>query len=126
MILNKLEVLADAIAYNNKAHEPESPAYQNRNPGNLLAFSFKHPRDEQGRRIFSSLLDGYQALLFDLRIKCQGKSRANIPDTANLTDLMKSYGHEGVLAGRYIAKRIRKAISVEVTESTPLSFFLES
>jgi hypothetical protein len=125
MILNKLEVLADAISYNNKAHEPETPAYQNRNPGNLLAFSFKHPRDESGRRIFSSFLDGYQALLFDLRIKCAGKSRANISDKANLTDLMKSYGQEGSLAGRFIAKRIRKAISAEVTELTLLSFFLE-
>jgi len=125
MILNKLEVLADAISYNNKAHEPETSAYQNRNPGNLLAFSFKHPRDEQGRRIFNSFLDGYQALLFDLRIKCTGKSRANIPDAANLNDLMKSYGHED-LTGRFVAKRIRKALNVEVTELTPLTFFLES
>lgn len=125
MILNKLEVLADAISYNNKAHEPETPAYQNRNPGNLLAFSFKHPRDEQGRRIFSSFLDGYQALLFDLRIKCAGKSRANISDKANLNDLMKSYGQSGSLAGRFIAKRIKKALNADVTELTPLSFFLE-
>lgn len=66
MILNKLEVLADAIAYHNLAHESDSAAYQNRNPGNLQAFSFKHPRDENGKRIFNSYLDGYQALLFDL------------------------------------------------------------
>lgn len=125
MILNKLEVLADAISYNNKSHEPESPAYQNRNPGNLLAFSFKHPRDEAGRRIFSSLLDGYQALLYDLRLKCSGKSRAHLPESSALSDLMKSYGHEDHTA-RYIAKRIRKVLNADVSEQTPLSFFLES
>jgi hypothetical protein len=124
MILNRLEVLADAISYNNKAHEPETPAYQNRNPGNLLAFSFKHPRDEQGRRIFNSFLDGYQALLYDMRLKCKGESRARVTSASTLKDLMKSYGHEDLTA-RYIAKRIRKVLNLEVTELTPLTFFLE-
>jgi hypothetical protein len=125
MILNRLEVLADAIAYNNRAHEPESPAYQNRNPGNLLAFSFKHAKDEAGHRIFLSFLDGYQALLFDLRVKCGGRSRSKLPDSPTLNDLMKAYGHEGALAGRYVAKRIKKALGIDVTEHTLLSFFLE-
>lgn len=124
MILNRLEVLADAIAYHNQAHEIDTAAYQNRNPGNLIAFSFKHLRDADNRRIFSSILDGYQALLFDLKVKCSGKSRANMPENPTITDLMKSYG-QTVSTARMIAKRIRKALNSEVTADTPLTFFME-
>lgn len=125
MILNRLEALADAISFYHKAQDPESPAYQNRNPGMLKAISLKHPRDEAGHRLFNAFIDGYQALLYDLRLKASGTSFAKLPPEATINDLMHSYGQHGALAGRYIAKFITKALQAEVTATTPLSYFLE-
>lgn len=126
MILNRLESLADAIAAYNLAHEPTSAAYQNRNPGLLKAISLKHSRDERGHRLFNAFIDGYQALLYDLRLKASGQSFAKLPDRATINDLMRSYGHSGALVGQRIAKYITKALGVEVRATTELSFFLES
>jgi len=125
MILNRLEALADSIASYNLAHEPISAAYQNRNPGLLRAISLKHSRDEHGARLFNAYIDGYQALLYDLRLKASGLSFAKLPPNANITDLMKSYGHHGALVGQRIAKFITKALGVEVKATTELTFFLE-
>ena len=121
-MLNKLEVLADAIAYYHKAHEPDSVAYQLRNPGKLKAISPKHPRTEEGFRLFNSYLDGYQALLFDLKIKCQGRSRATIVES-NLNGLLQSYGQPQA-AAKYIARQITKALKQEIRANEALTFFL--
>lgn len=126
MILNRLESLADAIASYNNAHEPTSAAYQNRNPGLLKAISLKHSRDEAGHRLFNAFIDGYQALLYDLRLKASGQSFAKLPANATINDLMRSYGHVGALVGQRIAKYVTKALGVEVRATTELSFFLES
>ena len=121
-MLNKLEALADAIAWHNAAHEITTRAYINRNPGCLAAFSLKQERDADNQRIFASILDGYQALLFDLRVKCSGKSRA-LPAAALIADLANAYGIS-TPAAQSIAKRVRKALGTEVTVATPLTFFL--
>ena len=121
---NKLEALADAISYINLAHEPESPAAQNRNPGMLKAFSLNHIRDAGGHRVFNSVLDGYQALLYDLRIKISGKSHARLPENATIMDLLHVYGHS-IETARSVAKRVRKALNEPITADTPLSFFRE-
>jgi hypothetical protein len=124
-MLTRIEALADAISYYNQSHDLDSPAYKNRNPGNLKAFSFRHIRDDDGRRVFNSLLDGYQALLFDIRIKAQGKSHAKLGD-GTISSLMKAYGHDGIAVGAYIAKRVRKALGDESIKSdTPITYFLE-
>lgn len=125
MILNRLEALADAIAHYNLAHEPTSDAYQNRNPGLLRAISLKHARDEAGFRLFNAYIDGYQALLYDLQLKCAGKSFAKLPTDASINDLMRSYGHSGALVGQRIAKYITKALQIEVHALQSLKFFLE-
>ena len=125
MILNKLEALADAIAFYYLAHDPATAAYQNRNPGMLRAISLKHARDENGYRLFNAYIDGYQALLYDLQLKVSGKSFAKMPDAANINDLMKAYGHTGALVGQRIAKFISRALQTEVHATTPLSFFTE-
>jgi hypothetical protein len=125
-MLTRLEALADAISYYNQAHEPTSPAYRNRNPGNLRAFSLRHVHDEDGHRIFNSILDGYQALLYDIKIKASGNSHSKLKKLdPTLNDLMRTYGHSGVKVGDYIAKRIRKALGDEtITGDTLLSFFM--
>lgn len=125
MILNRLEALADAISSYNVAHDPTSPAYQNRNPGLLKAISLKHARDEHGHRLFNAFIDGYQALLYDLRLKASGASFAKLPDNATINDLMRAYGHNGALVGQRIAKYVSKALQTEVHATTLIVFFLE-
>lgn len=125
-MITRIEALADALAYYHKSHEPDSQAYQNRNPGNLRAISFKHPRDEKGQRVFNSVLDGYQALLFDLKIKCSGQSRAyKFATESTLETLLAAYGQPKP-AAKYVAKQITKALNFEVRLDTPLGFFLEN
>lgn len=114
----KLEALADALAFYHRAFDPTSVAYKTRNPGLLKATQLKHVKTENGERVFESIRDGYQALLFDLKIKCSGKSAARIR-LLTLTDLLQSKP-----AGKYLAKFLTHALSVEVTADTPLSFFL--
>lgn len=126
MILNRLEALADAIAHYNLAHEPTSAAYQSRNPGLLRAISLKHSRDEHGNRLFNAYIDGYQALLYDLRLKASGQSFAKLPPSATINDLMRAYGHSGALVGQRIARYITKAMQTEIRATTELKYFLEN
>jgi len=125
-MITRIEALADALAYYHKSHEPDTIAYRNRNPGNLKAISFKNAKDAEGLRVFNSVLDGYQALLFDLRIKCSGKSRAyRFDENPTVESLMLAYG-QGKPAAKYVAKQITKALNFEVRLDTPLGFFLEN
>ncbi len=123
--MNRLEVLAEAIANYNGYDEADSEAYQARNPGCLRAFSPKHLLTPSGLRIFKSFLDGYQAFLFDLAIKCQGKSRSKLTGDSTLKDLMRVYKYPESMA-RYVAKFCRKALRDDtIREDTKLSYFLE-
>lgn len=125
-MITRIEALADALAYYHRSHEPDSQAYKNRNPGNLKAISFKNAKDENGLRVFNSILDGYQALLFDLRIKCSGRSRAyKFGDNPTIESLLLAYG-QGKPAAKYIAKQITKSLNLEIKLDTPLGFFLEN
>jgi len=119
-----LEILADALIYSTGTFDPQSPAYIARNPGMLPAISPKQPRDEHGKRVFRSFIDGYQALLYDLRIKCAGKSKAGLKQGATLSDLVCVYGHPRATAVS-VALFIRHALGgANITERTPLSYFI--
>lgn len=114
----KLEALADALAFYHRSFDPLSIAYKTRNPGLLKATQLKHKKNETGERIFESIQDGYQALLFDLKIKCSGKSASRIK-LLTLTDLLQSKA-----ASKYLARFLTHALEVEITTETALSFFL--
>lgn len=124
-MLKRLEALADAIARYTGWYDPESPVYQNRNPLALKAHSPQHPRDINGLRQFQSVLDGYQAGLFDLSIKCSGKSRTRLKPESTLLDLMLAYGHPATMAD-YVAKYLKRALQDStISKTTQLSYFLE-
>ncbi len=78
--MSRLEHLVAAIGYYNNLHDPDSVAYRLKNP--LLVKSFgrpgKHEIDEEGRRVFDSIVAGYRACLFDTEIKISGNSRAGL------------------------------------------------
>jgi hypothetical protein len=121
--MNKIEALADAIVAYSGSTDPLSGGYKARNPGCLKSFTVKHPKDDKGLRIFKSWLDGYQALLFDLKVKCGGKSRSKVGPDSNLADLIRSYClPDGTT--RYVAKFLRKALTDDtMDEHTKLGVF---
>lgn len=120
-----LEALADALTTISGFRDPESPSYQNRNPLGLLAFKDTQPCDAHGQRIFKSFMDGYQAGLFDLLIKCTGRSSSKLKATSTLTDLVLTY-HQPETAAKYVARFLRRALSDErITEKTELAYFVE-
>jgi hypothetical protein len=121
--MTKLEALALALAHLNNFHDPESVAFRNGNPGLLKAFALKHKMDGDQIRIFDSFLDGYQALLYDLKTKCSGRSRSKLKPASALTDLLHVYGHTEIeRAVKFLKAALQKS---DVSEKTFLSFFLE-
>ncbi len=125
-MLNKLEVLADAITYYSGYHNPKSSTYGIRNPGRLRAFSARHPRDLDGLRIFQSHVDGYQALLYDLEVKCKGLSRSKLTGESLLMELVQVYGHKPS-AATAICKFIRRALDDEdIKESIEIKYFVSN
>jgi hypothetical protein len=118
--MNKLKALAMMLAYLNDFHNPESLAFRNANPGLLKAFSLKHKMDANQVRIFDSFQDGYQALNFDLKTKCSGRSRSKLKPENTLTDLLRVYGHaETERAVRFL----QSALHTDINEKQPLAFF---
>src|ERR1051325_9975485 len=91
-IVNILEALADAFMHH-EGWYPGSRSNRNRNPGNLRPFRADQPHDSQGYRIFSSLIQGYQALLEDLQAKLNG-SHGLKPDST-LLNLLNVYAPAG-------------------------------
>jgi hypothetical protein len=125
MAVSRLEALADAIAHYSGWTNPESEAYQARNPGALPAISSKHIRNAKGQRVFRSMLDGYQALLFDLAIKCSGHSHTRLKPISTLRELMLAY-HQPDTTGKFVAKYLKRALQDEqISENTPLRYFVE-
>lgn len=124
-MIRPLEALADAVSSVMGYNNPEGPSYQNRNPLGLKAYSDKHAKDSTGQRIFGSLLDGYQAGLFDLAVKCVGRSRTHLKPTSTIEDLMKVYGWP--LAVGKVVSFLQRALQDEtISKNTHLSHFVES
>lgn len=120
----KLEALAEAVAAYSGYKEPGSSLYTARNPGGLKAHSPRHLRDEEGNRIFGSVLDGLQALLFDTALKLQGTSAAHLKPSDTLSDFAESHGQPFTAADAY-ARFLRKALHTEdISRKTEISFFL--
>ncbi len=124
--MNKIEALVDAIGKANGIHNPESDSYRLRNP--LLIRSFarpgKHETDEQGRRVFTSLLSGYKAALFDMELKITGKSRAGLQPTSTLANVLGVYGIKEPGGISTVVSFLRRALTDQsISNTTPLSYF---
>jgi len=120
--MTRLEALLDAIAAYNGFRDPESPAYQARNPLMLKEFEGGVYRDRLRR--FNSIIHGLQAGLFDLHVKCSGKSNAKLAPE-NLQGLVRVYSLPDGTA-HYAARFLRKALhDSTITETTELKYFVE-
>jgi hypothetical protein len=131
--VRRIEALADCIGFLNDVHNPESLAYQLRNPGLCRAYSFKQLNavDKNGYRIFTSLIGGYRFLVQDLEWKCSGQTRAKgetgkLKPTSSLTDILKSFRMTNIEFLMQAVKYLNDALQTEeVTATTELKFFLE-
>jgi|SRR5581483_242854 len=125
--MNRVEALVDAIGKVNGIHDPESIAYKLRNP--LLVRSFarpgKHETDDQGRRVFNSLLSGYKAGLFDAELKLKGTSRAGLRPDDTLENILGVYGIKEPGGISNIVSFLRRALHDQsINKATPLAYFL--
>lgn len=127
-MVNRLEALFDALASIKNWSNPDSDAYQLRNP--LLVQSFSRPGkneiDPTGRRIFSSALAGIRAGLFDLEIKVKGESRAGIKKDDKLENILRVFGVTELGGQQQVVKFLKRALKTQdVKLTTSLTWFLE-
>lgn len=81
--MNPLEAFADAIQ-DFEGWRPGSMSNRNRNPGNL-----EHPNGE--KIVYASLLDGYKALVDDLRAKFTGNNTHGLDPQSTVLNLFEVY-----------------------------------
>ena len=124
-MIRRIDALVDAIAHLHGWHSPVSDAYRLRNPLLLKAFSPKHQKDEEGRRIFSSFTSGYDNACLDVAIKCSGKSHSKLTPESTLTELVCVYGNP-ITAVRHVKNFLRAALNDDtIKESQKLGWFIE-
>lgn len=73
----RLEAICDAVAMYHHYAEPESEAYELRNPGLLLADT-KNGNASAGKRVFSCHRAGYAALLDRVQKHCESHPEERI------------------------------------------------
>ena len=127
----KIESIVCAIGTLNGAFSnPESDAHQLNSPLLLRSFARpgKHEVDEQGRRIFPSMLSGFKASTYDALLKISGNSRAGLkPATDCLENLLRVYGITELLGQKKAVNYLKRSLKNEnISVKTPLSYFLES
>lgn len=119
----RLEALAEAVAHTSGYGIVGSPLYAARNPGGLKAYG--KTADEHGNRVFGSVIDGLQALIFDTQLKLTGMSRACLQPSNTLQDFAISHNQPATAALAW-AKYLRKALNKDdISAKTELHFFLE-
>lgn len=117
----RLEALAEAIAHVSGYHDPASSLYRARNPGGLKPILKQHARDEHGNRVFRSVLDGMQALLFDLQFKINNR----MGEAGTLADLALAY-HQPTAAKAW-ARFLKAALADDsINPNTVLKSLLEA
>ena len=127
-MITRIEALFDALASLKGWSNPDSQAYQLRNP--LMVKSFSKPGKNEitgeGYRIFSTQLAGVRAGLFDLQLKISGKSRAGLKSTDLLENVLRVYGVVELGGQQAVVKFLKRALKTQdVSKTTPLTWFLE-
>ena len=125
MSVNRIEALVDSIAFLHRAYQPDSEAYKLRNPMMLKNYAppGKHKVDENGFRVFDSLLGGYKSGVYDVTIKLKGQSNSGIKVSDTLRNLLAVYSINKEEDINVIVFFLRKAVSKDINPLTPLSFF---
>jgi hypothetical protein len=122
----KIEALVDAVGALKGWGNPDSAAYQLRNPLMLKSYALagKHDVDDNGYRVFKSSLAGLKSSCFDMELKITGASRAGLTQTSTLTNLCGVYELSSSLAVTQVIRFLRRALKDEsISKDTPLSYF---
>lgn len=123
MRLPVLEAICEAIQKTSGYDIPDSALYAARNPGGLVAYSPVQAKNDDGQRVFNSLLDGFQALRYDAQLKLAGQSRAQLKPDQTLTDFAAAYGYP--FAAQAWAKFLRRALHDDsINHKTKIEYFL--
>jgi hypothetical protein len=127
-MITRIEALFDAISSLKGWNNPDSLAYQLRNP--LMVKSFSKPGKneitEEGYRIFSTQLAGIRAGIFDLTLKVTGKSRAGVKADDKLENVLRVYGITELGGMQAVIKYLKRALKTQdIKTITPLKWFLE-
>lgn len=110
--MKRLEAICDSIAMYNRYTEPESEAYEMRNPGLLPG--------ESGKRIFSCHRAGYAALLDRVQKHCQQHQDAKIES------LLDTFGIKMRIQQENAIDFMARCLSNNALKfGTPLQWFLE-
>lgn len=126
--MKRIEALVDAIGKYKGMLDPESACYKLRNPMLIKSFALpgKHQIDENGYRVFPSLLNGYKACLFDLECKLSGRTRAKVTADSTLDQVLACYEVRTAAAIDYVASFLRRALNdTAISAKTPAAYFLE-
>lgn len=120
-----LEAIADAI-YAYEGNRPPSRAYMNRNPGNLRTWGSLEEHDAEHFCVFPTFLDGYSALLDDLRDKVTGKTITGLSSRSTLAQLISVWapagdGNDPDSYAEFVALQLAKTYSVPVSARDSLA-----
>lgn len=127
-MVTRIEALFDALANLKGWNNPDSLAYQLRNPLMIKSFSKpgKNEITEEGYRVFSTQLAGIRAGLFDLTLKVTGKSRAGIKAEDQLDNVLRVYGIIELGGQQAVVKYLKRALKTQdIKTTTPLKWFTE-
>lgn len=132
----RIEALAVAIAREHQAFEPCSEACSALNPGMLRSHSVDRVNkvNAEGLRVFDSYKAGHQALVANLKMKCEGHTanhsapaaytdNGKIGPSSPLTDLCKTFRSVNI---RNVIEFLQDVLEDRaISERTPISFFVE-
>jgi len=87
-------------------------SYQNNNPGNLRWSRFQTGKN-QGFAVFKTYNDGWKALIWDITLKAQGKTRTSLGPSSTLYDFFSVWapGSDGNKPRQY-AENVAKHIGI--------------
>lgn len=125
----RVEATLLAISKINGFTNPETICFETNNC--LLVRSYARPGKnvvtEDGIRVFTSVLAGMKAGLFDLELKIKGQSRAGLKSTDTIAELLGCYGFKNKQPIDSVVAFLRRALKDEtIKSSTPLSFYAEA
>lgn len=125
--VSKLEYLCDALTEYLGSHDPRSEAYKFRNP--LALKEVRAVQGENGKKViqfgemrrYRSWVHGYESALYDLRVKCSGRSSCGLTEYSSLNDLTSAYG---MPSAENVANYLSYALENRITPQTQLFVFL--
>lgn len=129
MSVSRIEALLDSISSTKGWTNPDMAPYRLRNPLMLRDFALpgKNEVDENGYRVFDTLLAGYRAGLYDLEIKCKGGSRCGIKAHDPLDNLLRVYEISELGGQQAVVKFLKRALKDDsINRNTPVNWFVET